>query len=383
MLTEREIEQYGQGNEAIFVNLETKILTDIVRRIKKTQKITSSADFQLNRLRQLGYSTEEIKDMLQKALDESDKYVDELYEKIANEEYVIDKRIYTELNKEYTKLEDNDLLLNIIEGSKRQTKEEMKNLSQSLGFVVNVNGRNMSKKLTQYYQDKIDEIIRDIAVGGFDYNSTLRKAVKEMTNSGVRWINYESGWHNRITVAARRSVMTGIAQITKNIADYNAEKLDAEYYEVSAHQGARPTHAAWQGKVYTMQQLIDVCGLGTVTGLLGANCYHTYYPFFPGISERSYTDKELKSWKEEKSKKYKGKEISTYEALQKMRNMETNMRSQRQVINLLKEGGASKDDITTERVKYRVMMINYKEIAKKFNLKEQKERIYIDGLGRV
>lgn len=97
-----------------------------------------------------------------------------------------------------------------------------------------------------------------------------------MTNSGVRWIEYESGWHNRITVAARGAVMTGVSQLTGKISEMNAEKLGTEYFEIDWHAGARPSHAEWQGKVWSKEELVTVCGLGTVTGLNGANCYHTY-----------------------------------------------------------------------------------------------------------
>lgn len=73
----------------------------------------------------------------------------------------------------------------------------------------------------------------------------------------------------------------------------NAEKLGTDTYEVSWHSGARPSHQVWQGKQYTMDELKSVCGLGTVTGLNGANCYHVYYPFIPGISVPTYTAEEL------------------------------------------------------------------------------------------
>ena len=77
----------------------------------------------------------------------------------------------------------------------------------------------------------------------------------------------------------RRAVMTGLTWLSGKIAEYNAEKLGTEYFEVEWHAGARPTHTIWQGRVWSQQQLYDVCGLGTVTGLCGANCYHTYFPF--------------------------------------------------------------------------------------------------------
>lgn len=379
MLTESQIERYGYGNERIFYDLENQLMEDIVRRIKKTGEITSTADYQIMQLKALGLSNDEITEQIKKALNASDEYVDELYREAMKNEWYDAKNLYAGMGQAYVKFEDNAFIQNLIGGAFMQTSGEMVNMTGTMGFVVGGNAVELSK----YYQDTMDNAISLIMGGGFDYNTVLKKAIKQMTNSGIRWINYESGWTNRITVAARRSVMTGLSQMTRGITEDTAKRLNADTFEVSAHAGARPDHADWQGKVYTKKQLYEICGLGTVTGLLGANCYHTYYPFIKGISKRAYTDEQLKVWKEDTPKMYQGKEYTQYQAQQRMRQMETNMRAQRQTINLLKLGGADKETITEERIKYRIQMQQYKDIAKSFGLKEQKERIYLDGLGRV
>ena len=379
MLTESQIERYGYGNEKIFYDLENQLMEDIVRRIKKTGEITSAADYQIIQLKALGLSNDEITEQIKKALNASDEYVEELYREAMKNEWSDAKDLYAGMGQAYVKFEDNAFIQNLIGGAFMQTSGEMVNMTGTMGFVIGGNAVELSK----FYQDTMDNAISLIMGGGFDYNTVLKKAIKKMTNSGIRWINYESGWHNRITVAARRSVMTGLSQMTRGITEDTAKRLNADTFEVSAHAGARPDHADWQGKVYTKKQLYEICGLGTVTGLLGANCYHTYYPFIKGISKRAYTDKQLKMWKEDTPKMYQGKEYTQYQAQQRMRQMETNMRAQRQTINLLKLGGADKETITEERIKYRIQMQQYKDIAKFFGLKEQKERIYLDGLGRV
>lgn len=379
MLTESQIERYGYGNEKIFYDLENQLMEDIVRRIKKTGEITSTADYQIMQLKALGLSNDEITEQIKKALNASDEYVDELYREAIKNEWSDAKNLYAGMGQAYVKFEDNAFIQNLIGGAFMQTSGEMVNMTGTMGFVVGGNAVELSK----FYQDTMDNAISLIMGGGFDYNTVLKKAIKQMTNSGIRWINYESGWHNRITVAARRSVMTGLSQMTRGITEDTAKRLNTDTFEVSAHAGARPDHADWQGKVYTKKQLYEICGLGTVTGLLGANCYHTYYPYIKGMSKRAYTDDQLKAWKNDTPKMYKEKEYTQYQAQQRMRQMETNMRAQRQTINLLKLGGADKETITEERIKYRIQMQQYKDIAKFFGLKEQKERIYLDGLGRV
>lgn len=178
--------------------------------------------------------------------------------------------------------------------------------------------------------------------------------------------------------------MTGVSQLSGRIMDMNAERLGVDKYEVSWHVGARPDHAAWQGKVYTKKQLVDICGLGTGPGLLGWNCRHEYYLFFPD-SERLYSDEWLvkQNKREAQKKAFRGREYNTYEAIQKQRRMETNMRAQREKVAFMQEGEADPDDIMIERCKYQAQLDEYKEFSRAFGMLEQRERIYYDLNGRV
>ena len=191
-------------------------------------------------------------------------------------------------------LHEHEQLQQWIEAAKAQTADTLKNLTQTMGIVEQINGQMTFLPLTEFYQRTIDAAILDITSGAFDYKSVLKRTVNTLARSGIRTIDYASGYSSRVAVAARRAVMTGITQMTGRITDYNAEKLGAKYYEVAWHANARPSHRVWQGKVWSKEQLVTVCGLGSVTGLCGVNCYHEYYPFFPGISERNWTDEWLR-----------------------------------------------------------------------------------------
>lgn len=134
-----------------------------------------------------------------------------------------------------------------------------------------------------------------------------------------------------------------------------------------------------------MDELISVCGLGTVTGLNGANCYHDYYPVIPGISEPTYTAEELEELnrKENTPVKYEGKEYTKYEALQRQRKLETTMRAQRQKIKLLQVGKADEDDIIAARCRYRSISQEYTRFSDAMGLPMQRERVTVDGLGDI
>lgn len=368
-----------------YVELEERIIQDIVRRIVKTGEVTSTADWQINRLKIIGYSSEDIEKMLKTTLNKSYPEMFELYDKVINWEYVRNKDLYEQVNAEYIPFEKNKHLNQAINGIAQQSLEDLENITRSLGFYLDINGKKTMTPLSQVYTEHLDRACFDIVSGAFDYNSVLRRTVTQLTNSGLRTIDYVSGWHNRVDVAARRAVMTGLSQITGKITDYNAKKLGTEYFEVAWHAGARPTHAVWQGKVWTKEQLVSVCGLGTVTGLLGANCYHEYYPFFPGISERNWTDQwlEEKNQEENKPKEFQGKEYTVYEAKQRQRQMETAMRAQREKVRALQKGKADQDEILAHKMKYQGQLNEYARFSKKMGLRQERERIYLDMKGRV
>lgn len=371
---------------ARFTALEGRIMQDIVRRINMTGKITSTADWQINRLKILGYSSEDIEASLKETLNATYPEMFELYDQVINWEYVRNKDVYEQINAEYIPYEENEQLQQIMEGIKRQTRDELDNITQSLGFYLDYgDGKRILTPLAQVYQGFLDAACMDIVSGAFDYNSVLRRVVTQLTNSGLRQIDYVSGRANRIDVAARRAIMTGMSQITGKITDYNAEKLGADHFEVAWHSGARPTHAVWQGKVWTREQLVNVCGLGSATGLLGVNCYHEYYPFFPGISERNWTDEWLEEKKRQENipKTFGGKEYTLYEAKQQQRKMETAMRVQREKVKLLETGNADPDDVMLARAKYQGQLNEYSRFCKKMGLTEERERIYYDMRGFI
>lgn len=269
--------------------------------------------------------------------------------------------------------------------SERADEGWLKNLSRSYGFSVMIGARRVFMPFATYYQRYVDTAIMDIISGGFDYNSVIRRVVTQMTNSGLRFVDYATGYSSRADVVARRSILTGVAQITAEVNERNAEELGTDYFEVDWHPAARPDHQAWQGKVYSREELHSVCGLGSKTGLCGINCRHVYYPFVPGVSERMYTDEwlEEQNRKEAETKEWHGKKLNAYEQTQQQRKMETAMRAQREKVRGFQEAGVDNDEITIAKCKYQAQLDEYKQFSKKMGLPEQRERIYQDMRGRV
>lgn len=374
------------GVERKYRMLEEEIMKDVVRRIRKAGRITSSADWQLQRYMVLGHSTEDVERIVREAVGSDWPETFRMYDEVIEQEYVRSRAMYEQVNAHFVPYEQNHELQQLTNALVRQSNDELSNITKSMGFMVDMgNGRRVFTPLSEIYNGYLDNAITMMASGAFDYNTLVRRVVGEMTASGLRTVDYASGHSSRVDVAARRALLTGMGQLTGHISDMNGQALGTDKFEVDWHPGARPDHAAWQGRVWTRQQLVEVCGLGTGAGLLGWNCRHTYYPFIEGISVRNHSDE----WLEEMDRKeaqrvpFRGKEYNAYEATQKQRQMETAMRAQREKAQLLKQGDADPDEVIFARCKYQAQLDEYKEFCRKMNLPEQRERIYYDLHGRV
>ncbi len=382
-MTQGEIEKLTVKVSNIFSELEVRIMTDIVRRIKENSFASASVDWQISRLQQLGMAEEDIRGWIQSALQATDAEMDRIFSDEVYKQYYEQEHFFKLAGMQQIPLEENFVLQQLIEATKKQLQGEYKNLTGSMGFAIRnpATGRIQSSPLMEYYRTTMDQAVIYIKSGAFDYNTVLKRTVNQMTASGLRYIEYDSGHRDRIDVAARRAILTGFRQVQGKIMEMLANQLGTDLYEVSYHVGARPTHQPWQGKVWSMQELKQVCGLGEITGLKGINCYHDFKPIPPG-AKRTYTDEQLQKMLEEENtqKEYNGKQYTTYEALQQQRKMERGMRAQRQKIKLLQQGGADEQEIILAKAKYQGQMQTYKDFSEKMKLPEQKARITQDGL---
>ena len=152
-------DQVADKIAARYIGLEERILQDIARRIKKTGEITSTADWQINRLRILGYSSEDIEREIKKTLDASYPEMFELYDKVIDWEYVRNKDIYEQINAEFILFEKNEQLKQITDAIIRQSLEDLENVTKSIGFYLDYNGRKVLTPLSQVYTNYLDNAV--------------------------------------------------------------------------------------------------------------------------------------------------------------------------------------------------------------------------------
>lgn len=388
MLTPDYLQGAPAELEELFLRLEEDIIADICRRIAKAGYLTDSAEHQVLRLRELGAGTEYIKQKISEYSELSDEAVDRLFFDAAQTSDEFYKKAYAQANVGYTPYEYNDFFQQAVTAGVNQTKGELRNFTQSMGFSYRgSNGQVRFHDAAEAYRDCLDYAYMQVMTGAVDHNTAVRNATRRLTEGGLQFVDYASGVRCHADVAARRAVLTGLSQMTGKVSEHNAAELGTDIVEVDAHAGARPDHAQWQGKWYSLSgkskkypSLKAVTGYGTVTGLKGANCRHDFYPVIEGISEPSYTEEELKNI-DPPPFEYNGKTYTYYEATQRQRAMERSMRKTKREI-LAADATDDKDRFTEKSVLLRRQKEEYNKFSKAAGLLTRNERAQVGEFGR-
>lgn len=377
----------------LYQRLEEQILEDICSRVAVTGEMTETAIEHIRSLQRRGYDYKKINEYIRKALKLTQSEFDTVWNKAVqrNQQYfdtlIDDNLILGENNF------NADLFMQEINAIEMQTLGELTNITRSMGFAYRApDGTVKVDDIGRMYQRVLDNALMRVE-SGQSYNVAIRDATKMLTDSGLQYVDYESGWHNRVDVAARRAVMTGVTQLSRQYTEQTATLLDTPYREVTAHRGARDgegktpwaSHKKWQGRVYSVRtgdiypSIYEVCGLDEVDGLCGANCRHMYHIWIEGVSERTYTDEELENI-DPPPFEFEGKQYTFYEATQKQRQVEASLRKVKREL-IAAKGRGDDEEYTTKAVRYRRLNEEYEAFSKAAGLRPQYERGNIAEFG--
>ncbi len=304
MITPEYLEQCPDRLVELYEQAERDIIADIARKISKYDFFVSSSEWQANKAKEMGMTHDEILKRLSQATGQTKTEIVKL------------------LKESGVKLSDAKLAqanINTLNAGLRRTLGTFDNLTKTTA----ING-------TRQISEALDRAYMQVTSGAFSQETAIKNAIVDLTRNGIETYRYPHHT-DYIDVVVRRAVRTGVNQTAAEISLHNAEELKTDLVEVTAHDGARPTHAEWQGKVYSIsgnnknyKKLSEATGYGSVTGLCGANCRHSFYPFIEG-SDRMYTDKELKAMNEPVYE-YNGQSMTEYEATQRLRYIERQLR---------------------------------------------------------
>ena len=223
---------------------------------------------------------------------------------------------------------------------------------QTNGEFVNLT-KTTARTATMQFERALDRAYMQIALGGMDYNTSIRSAIKQLSADGVGAIKYPSGKVDSIEVAVRRAVVTGVNQTALRLQDTRSDEVGCDLVEVSAHAGARPEHAVWQGGIYSRSgkskkypDFVKTTGYGTGAGLGGWNCSHSFRPWFEGMS-RTWGKEQLTDY-QAKDYEYNGVKMTEYEALQEQRKIERGIRRWKREKNAMEAAGLESGEATAK-----------------------------------
>lgn len=351
----------------IYSQVELDILADIARRIVKTGYFTDTAQWQLRKAKEFGYLQGDVNGILSKATGLSQKEVQKLMTAAGSKSLAFDDAIYKAAGMSPVAVSQSPALMAML----------LQGVDTTMALIGNYT-KTTAKVSTVAFNSILDRAFIQITSGAFDQTTAIKRAIRELATSGIEKIAYPSGATSSIETAVRRAVTTGVNQSVSKLQLLRAEEMGCELVETSSHAGARPSHAEWQGKVFCIKghhkrygDFYRETGYGTGEGLCGWNCYHSFYPYFEGLSTPSFS--------RDPSSDAGRKNGDDYELQQKQRYYERKIREAKKECSTLDAAmkAAQSDELHDELYK------EFQRASVKLKQREARLREFIDETGRT
>ena len=325
MLPPSYLDQMPDAFVQLWQQVEEQILQDVARRIGKMDAVTPTANWQLWRYQQTEALRNDVVKLLAKYTGKSETAIRKLLLQAATEAMEREDAIYYHYDMEPPPFEESAALNNLLDAGARQTCGTWQNLTATTANTV-----------TGAFERTLDTAWLKVSTGAFDYKTAVKQAVDSLADD-MPMVTYPSGHTDSIEVAARRAVLTGVNQTTGKLQGARMDEMGCEFVETTAHGGARPSHAEWQGRRFHRGGAVDykgrhypdfeaATGYGTGAGLCGWNCRHTFFAVFPELGDPPQWTQEQLQELNARNIEYNGKKYTAYEISQMQRARERNVR---------------------------------------------------------
>lgn len=365
MLTPRYLEGAPDAMVELYSEVEADILADMARRISKYDFFIPAAEHQLRVLEEMGAEQAYILRRLAELTGRSEEELRQLFEASGGKALVSDQADYRRAGLHPPALNTSQELQQVLSAGLRQTQGLFTNLTRTTALDSG-----------ERFRAVLDRAWLQVSTGGFDANTAIRNAIKELTRQGLTTVDYASGRTLSVEAAVRMNVVTGVNQTALRLQDTLADEMDSDLVETTAHSGARHSHARWQGQVFSRSgkskkypDFRRATGYGTGPGLGGWNCRHSFHPYFEGMA-RTYGAKELKKL-EAKSITYNGEKLTEYEASQRQRYIERQIRRWKREQQAMKAAGQPQEEARAKLKEWRALQT---DLVEQTGLKRQYDR---------
>ena len=353
MLTEQDFINIEKQANSIYSNLELQIIEEIATRIANFGYANTVVINDLRIAQEMGYLYEDIIKLVAEYNNTTVEEVNRIFYEAGEKSLKFDDKIYKEAGLQPLPLNQSESIKQVMNAAIVRTAGNLQNLCMTTANTAQ----------TQFY-NAINMAYMEVSTGVKSYTQAIIDTINNISSQGAV-ITYPSGAKRSLESAVRTNIVTAINQNCGKLQELRADEMGWDLMELTAHSGARPSHASWQGKIVSRSgqkgylSLKDI-GYGEVTGFKGINCRHDWYPYYSG-STRTYTEKQLKEWQEKKIT-YNRKEYSKYDATQKQRYFERQIRQDKKDLKAQQAILTSKDkNINIEQVQNEIRNIKAKQ----------------------
>ena len=356
---------------AAYARLEDAILEAMVRRILKMGFVSENTKQQAEVLQEAGMLYNDILQIIAQRSNICMEQVQKLFEDAGATAIEIDNTAAKQAELSPVNIRQSDSLWQVLEAGFKKTMGVMDNLTKTT-----------AKTTQRAFYKACNDAYMQISSGAFSYQEAIRNVLKQAAQDGLS-VEYPSGHVDKLDVAIRRAALTGVGQTAAEVSKTNAEENGCYLMEITAHSGARPEHAKWQGQLVSLTgkdvgKTIDGLkvwslsgiGYGSGDGFRGWNCRHDWYPYYVGYSTPNYTKKELEKLNE-KNVEWNGEKYTEYEISQMQRAGERKIRKLKRQTMSMQQAAELTDNPELKAAAtadYQAMAANLKTAEK--NLKE-------------
>lgn len=312
MLSPQEIEKLTDGLAEIWSEFITESLMDIAERIKKNGKLTATAQWRLIKLKELGLQDSYLQKRLASTLKVSKNEMKEMLtsaviEAIRDDEEILKQAHQAGILNDYRVRAG--VVNPIIEKGYNYLNKQTRNFTQSY-----------AGKLNQIYEYALDMAYSRVQSGLMSQQEAVKWTIEDLAKKGIGFITSPSGRTEQLETVIARAVRTTVSKTILDAQMANLEELGCDLVETSSHIDSRPSHAEWQGQIFSLsgkhkkyKPFKESTGFGSIEGLGGINCRHSFYPYFEGLSSKSHKHYKLEHTKEayeERQKEMRAKNMA-------------------------------------------------------------------------
>ena len=402
MLSDDAIENLVQPIIDRQESINAFVIELIAKRVREVGGFSPSDINRLKLLVQMGSDIRLINEELAKLTNLQVRDIKSLIKQVAIEDYIDAKPFYDYRHKSFIPYNDNKELQQLVSAIANQTADTYVNISNSsaTGFIIrDPQTPNVLRfqSIEGTYQSVIDEAVQAVRSKTVDFNTAVRRTIRQLADSGVRRIVWDSGYTQRLDSAVRRNVLDGVHAVRQQVQDEIGKQIGANGKELSAHANPAVDHEPIQGHIFTNEEynklqnessFQDVKGtvFGAIRRAIGMwNCGHWAKSIIIESYKPRYTDAQLKKFIDDNHAGYttsNGRHFTMYECKQYQRQLETKIRYAKEHQIAFRASGDRKQ-AELYQSKINDLLTQYKMFSNACGLKPQMLRTRVPDYHRI